>query len=138
MTLYDSNNDGSQEPPSPGRHSTRYCIDYPNTGWRILPNCRVMDVYNSKISIQELAGRKVRIANAFVEINKKNQPMALKDLTISILKFNDDGLVDKDDNLRRIREQLDGVANKEGDSIVTKEDVEAVKRCLRISGAISH
>lgn len=131
--LYDSNNDRSPGPPNPGSQSIRYFIDYPSTGWRMLPNARVMNIYNGKVSIPELAGRTVRVATANVEIHE-NKRIALNELKIMFWKFNHDGLVDQDDKLHRIKEKLDGVAREGGDSIVTNNDIEAVKRCLGIGG----
>jgi hypothetical protein len=54
-------------------------------------------------------------------------------LSISTWRIGDDGFADKSDQMRHIIEKIDGGV---GDAeIATKEDVEAIRRCLDLGGS---
>jgi hypothetical protein len=111
------------------RHRVRFFYDNPSTGWQAFPVGRGEAIFLGELSVPEHAGKTMRIAIAHVD-ECENKPVALNNVSISSWKIGDDGLADQDEQMRHIVERINGEPDTSGDSIVTKEDIEAIKQCL--------
>lgn len=119
---------------SAGRQVIRMFVDDPLMRWRAFPVSRGMSIYRGEARVQKFAGNTMRIATAVVEFDG-DKPVALTSLSISNWKIGADGFADQNEQMRGIVEKIDGGAGDADVSMATKEDVEAIKRCLGLGGA---
>lgn len=117
------------------KQRVRFFYDNPSTGWQAFPVSRGEAIFRGELSVPEHAGKTMRIAIAHVD-EDDNKLIALKNLSVSGWKIGDDGFADQQEQLRRILELINGEPDNSGDSIITKDDLEAIKHCLR-SGSMS-
>ena len=122
--------------PPVEKQSTRFFVDDPDVGWKPVGQHRWFDIANGKIRVPKMAGKTFRSAYALVEIDGR-KVVALCRVYLSHWKIGNDGFADPDDQMRPTA-QYTNMEVRPGDhakTIPTKEDVEAIKRCLGISSA---
>lgn len=118
---------------NPTKQRVLFFYDNPSAGWQAFPVSRGEAIFRGELPIPEHAGKTMRIAIAHVDADEY-KPVALNNLSISSWKIGDDGIADQDEQMRRILERINGEIDVSGDSVVTKEDFEAIKHCLGLSG----
>lgn len=115
------------------KQRVRFFYDNPSTGWQAFPVSRGEAIFRGELSVPEYAGKTMRIAIAHVD-EDENKLVALNNLSVSSWKIGDDGFADQTEQMRCILELINGEPEASGDSVVTKEDFEAIKHCLGLSG----
>ena len=114
---------------TPTKQRIRFFYDKPSSGWQAFPVSRGEEIFRGELSVPEHAGKTMRIAIAHVD-ECENKPVVLNNLSVSSWKIGDDGFADQSEQMRRILELINGEPDSSGDSIVTKEDFEAIRRCM--------
>jgi hypothetical protein len=115
------------------KHRVRFFYDNPSTGWQAFPVSRGEAIFRGELPVPEYAGKTMRIAIAHVD-ECESKLVALNNMSISSWKIGDDGIAVQSEQMRRILELINGEPDNRGDSIVSKEDFEAIKYCLGLSG----
>lgn len=116
--------------PTSRRQTFRVFVDVPGAGWKLIGGMSGSMKPRKLPCIPECAGMTVRAALANIRIERR-KPAALNYLMIERWKIGDDGVADPDDQFQHVVARI--IATGKGDPIVsvpTKEDVEAIKRCL--------
>ncbi len=122
--------------PAEERRSSRFFIDDPDAGWEPIGRNRWSALHNGELCAPRWAGKTLRSAWVSVEIDGR-KVIDVINVSISTLKIKADGFIDERDQARQLRKSVDMYSRgeKQTDSIPTKEDVEAIKRCLGLSSA---
>lgn len=113
-----------------GRGTHRIFIDVPGYGWKLIGSAPGTGIPSKLLYFPEFSGKTIRAAIAHISV-ERGKPTALNKLRIENWKIGDDGRADMEDQVRHTAAMIMG---KDGDSIATKEDIEAIKRCLGLGG----
>jgi hypothetical protein len=108
--------------------SVRYFIDYPDGGWKRVAEKRLLDIQRAKIAIPELAGRVVRVATAYVEM-EDSKIVSLERLHISEWQLDYRGFIDRPQLMKQFVAKLNNANVK---AILSQEDILAIKGCMNI------
>ena len=117
---------------TPTKQRIRFFYDKPSSGWQAFPVSRGEAIFRGELSVPEHAGKTMRIAIAHVD-ECENKPVVLNNLSVSSWKIGDDGFTDQPEQMRCILELINGEPDVGEDSVVTKEDFEAIKHYLGLS-----
>ncbi len=123
-----------QSHPSATRLKVRVFVDEPGAGWKAIGINRGIAFMRGEVSIPEYAEVMIRVAFAYVETVER-KPVALQNLSISNAKVGKGGIVDQGDQMRQILKYVDGKPSNNVDSIPMEQEIETIKRCLKIDGA---
>ena len=127
--------DGHDPFPPDDRRSSRFFIEDPDAGWKLIGRTRWSALHKGEICVPRWAGETLRGAQASVEIDGR-KVVGLFHLDISTWKFGDDGFIDQDYQLQQLQKavEMNARGEKQTASIPTEEDVEAIRRCLGLGG----
>lgn len=86
--------------------ATRFLVEYPIKGWRMLSVNRASAAYRGKLLLPELANQTIRVAFADVAV-KNRRPVALYSLELAEWRVDAEGRVDQAALMSRIIQKLD-------------------------------
>jgi len=135
MSTGNSKKGFADEQASSENLATRFLIDYPDRGWRVISAKRVLAAQRGELLMSELANRTVRVAYADVAV-RGGRPIALYWLEIVEWRVNAEGRVDQAVLMSRIIEKLDQSAEAQQkrsvcDASVGKTDLDAICSALK-------
>ena len=95
-----------------------------------------MRVYRGDLLLPELAGQTGRVVHAHVRW-EGGKVRELHGLSPSEWKFDNEGRVDQEENLRRIQKHLNSATGQTAEAgattpLLSDADVAAIRRCLRL------
>lgn len=117
--------------------ASRFLVEYPIKGWRLLSINRGVAAYSGKLLLPDLANQTIRVAFADVAV-KNGRPVALYSLELAEWRVDAEGRVDQTALMSRIVEKLDQKADMPRQETgnraeqPSKADLEAILLALRL------
>lgn len=106
MNTRNSENGFADEQASAEALATRFLIDYPDKGWRVISAKRVLAAQCGELLMPELANRTVRVAHADVAV-RSGKLVALHSVTLTEWCIDTGGRVAREALMAGIIEKLD-------------------------------